>query len=54
MDYYHVEIMREQRMLPEIGPYFPVKSADDFVILPTGLRVNADQGLQGKGYNMFY
>ncbi len=40
VDYYHVEIVREQRMLPEIGPYFP--STGDFVILPTGLRVNAD------------
>ncbi len=36
VDYYHVEIVREQGMLPEIGPYFPVRSTDDFVILQTG------------------
>ncbi|HLG39404.1 MAG TPA: hypothetical protein VI461_07035, partial [Chitinophagaceae bacterium] len=43
VDYYHTEIVMQQRILPEIGPYFPVRSADDFVILPTGLRLNADQ-----------
>jgi len=40
VDYYHTEIIREQRILPEIGPHFPVKSADDFIILPTTLRVD--------------
>ena len=43
VDYYHTEVVMQQRILPEIGPYFPVKSADDFVILPTGLRLDADQ-----------
>ncbi|CAN5834915.1 hypothetical protein BH10BAC2_BH10BAC2_22270 [soil metagenome] len=49
VDYYHVEIIREQRILPEIGPHFPVKSADDFVILPTALRVDAHPRYTGKG-----
>ncbi len=49
VDYYHTEIIREQRLLPEIGPYFPVKSADDFVILPTPLRLDADPRFTGKG-----
>ena len=35
VDYYHIQIVIEQRMLPEVGPHFPVKSVDDFVILPT-------------------
>lgn len=54
IDYYHVEIVREQRMLPEIGPYFPVKSVDDFVILPAGLRVGADQRFTGKGVTICF
>src|SRR5689334_12513542 len=48
VDYYHTEIVMQQRILPEIGPHFPVKSADDFIILPTGLRLNADQRFTGK------
>lgn len=49
VDYYHTEIIMEQRILPEIGPFFPIKSADDFVILPTGLRLDADPRYTGKG-----
>lgn len=54
VDYYHTEIIREQRMLPEIGPYFPIKSADDFIILPTGLRLNADPRFTGKGVTICF
>ena len=54
VDYYHSEIVREQRMLPEIGPYFPIKSADDFVILPTGLRLDADPRFTGKGITICF
>ncbi|HVU94432.1 MAG TPA: S8 family serine peptidase [Puia sp.] len=38
-----------QRILPAIGPHFPVKSVDDFIILPTGLRLDADARYTGKG-----
>jgi serine protease AprX len=54
LDYYHTEIIREQRILPEIGPYFPVKSADDYVILPTGLRLDADPRFTGKGVTICF
>jgi serine protease AprX len=54
VDYYHTEIVMEQRMLPEVGPYFPVKSADDFVILPTGLRLDADERFTGKGITICF
>ena len=54
IDYYHVEIIREQRLLPAIGPYFPIKSADDFVILPTGLRLDADPRYTGKGITICF
>ncbi|MDP4264885.1 MAG: S8 family serine peptidase, partial [Bacteroidota bacterium] len=43
-----------QRILPEIGPHFPVKSADDFVILPAGLRLDADQRFTGKGITICF
>ena len=54
IDYYQVEIIREQRILPAIGPYFPVKSVDDFVILPTGLRLDADPRFTGKGITICF
>ena len=49
VDYYHTELVMRQRILPDIGPHFPVKSADDFIILPTGLRLDADPRYTGKG-----
>jgi serine protease AprX len=54
VDYYHTEVVMQQRILPEIGPYFPVKSADDFIILPTGLRLDADPRYTGKGITICF
>ena len=54
IDYYHVEVVREQRILPEIGPHFPVKSGDDFIILPTPLRVDAHPRFTGKGVTICF
>ena len=54
LDYYQVEIVMAQRLLPAIGPYFPVKSVDDFVILPTGLRLDADARYSGKGITICF
>ncbi len=53
-DYYHTQIVMGQRMLPEVGPHFPVKSADDFVILPTPLRLDADVRFTGKGVTICF
>jgi serine protease AprX len=49
VDYYHTEVVINQRILPEAGPQFPVKSVDDFIILPTPLRLDADPHYTGKG-----
>jgi serine protease AprX len=54
VDYYHTEVVMQQRILPEIGPYFPVKSKDDFIILPTGLRLDADARYTGKGVTICF
>jgi len=54
IDYYTVAIIQEQKILPEIGPYFPVKSADDFVILPVALRVDANPKYTGKGVTICF
>jgi serine protease AprX len=54
IDYYHTEIIMQQRMLPDIGPYFPVKSPDDFIILPTPLRLDADAKFTGKGVTICF
>ena len=54
VDYFHTEIIREQRILPEIGPHFPIKSLDDFIILPTGLRLNTDPRYTGKGVTICF
>ncbi|MCX6319026.1 MAG: S8 family serine peptidase [Bacteroidetes bacterium] len=54
VDYYHTEIVIGQRMLPEVGPYFPIRSADDFMILPVGLRLDADTRFTGKGVTICF
>ena len=54
VDYYQTAIIREQRILPEIGPHFPIKSADEFIILPTPLRVDAHPGYTGKGVTICF
>ena len=54
LDYFNTEILMEQKILPEIGPYFPVKSADDFIILPTPLRVNTSPKYSGKGITICF
>ena len=54
VDYYHVQIVSKQQILPEIGPHFPVKSKDDFVVIPTGLRLDADPRYTGKGVTICF
>lgn len=54
VDYYHTEIIRAQRILPQIGPHFPIKSADEFIILPTPLRVDAHPRYTGKGITICF
>ena len=54
VDFYHTELVIRQRILPDIGPHFPVKSADGFIILPTGLRIDADPRFTGKGVTVCF
>jgi len=54
VDYYHTELVMRQHLLPGIGPHFPVKSVDDFIILPVGLRLNADPRYTGKGVTICF
>lgn len=54
LDFFHSEIVMEQRILPSIGPHFPIKTADDFIVIPTGLRVNADPRFTGKGVTICF
>lgn len=54
IDFYHTAIVMQQRILPEIGPHFPVKSADDFVIIPTPIRVDAHPRYTGKGVTICF
>jgi len=54
LDYFNTEILMEQKVLPEIGPYFPVKNADDFIILPTPIRVNTNPKYSGKGVTICF
>src|SRR6266536_3097890 len=54
LDFFHSEIVMEQRILPSIGPHFPIKTADDFVVIPTGLRINADPRFTGKGVTICF
>lgn len=54
VDYYQTELVMQQRILPEIGPHFSIKSPDDFIILPTMLRLNADPRFTGKGVTICF
>ena len=54
LDFFHSEIVMEQRILLPIGPYFPIKTADDFIVIPTGLRINADPRFTGKGVTICF
>jgi serine protease AprX len=54
VDYYHTEVVINQRILPEAGPHFPIKSVDDFIILPTPLRLDADPHYTGKGITICF
>jgi serine protease AprX len=54
VDYYHTAVVQQQLLLPAVGPFFPVKSLDDFIVLPTGLRVNAHPGYTGKGVTICF
>ncbi len=49
LDYYQLEVLLARNILPEVGPHFSIKSVDDFIILPTPLRLNADPRFTGKG-----
>lgn len=53
-DFFHSEIILEQRILPSIGPHFPIKTVDDFIVIPTGLRINANPGFTGKGVTICF
>ena len=54
LDFFHSEIVMEQRILPSIGPHFPIRTADDFIVIPTGLRMNADPRFTGKGVTICF
>ncbi|MEP6596872.1 MAG: S8 family serine peptidase [Ginsengibacter sp.] len=54
VDFFHSEIVMGQRILPAIGPHFPIKTADDFIVIPTGLRINADPRYTGKGITICF
>ncbi|TMI93566.1 MAG: serine protease [Bacteroidetes bacterium] len=54
LDFFHSEILMGQRILPSIGPHFPIKTADDFIVIPMGLRINADPRFTGKGVTICF
>jgi serine protease AprX len=54
IDHYQSEIVLQQRILPEIGPHFPVRTVDDFVVLPIGIRLNAHPKYTGKGVTICF
>jgi serine protease AprX len=54
VDYFHSTILVGQQIVPTIGTYTPVKSPDDFVIIPTPLRMNADPRFTGEGVTICF
>ena len=54
IDYYDINILRDGGIIPEAGPFFPVKSPDDFYVIPTPLRLDADPKYTGKGVTICF
>ncbi|MEO8147510.1 MAG: S8 family serine peptidase [Bacteroidia bacterium] len=54
IDYYEIKIDRLGGIIPEAGPFFPVKSPDDFYVIPTPVRLNADPKYTGKGITICF
>lgn len=54
LDFFHTEIVMEQRIFPSVGPHFPIRTTDDFLVIPTGLRINADPRFTGKGITICF
>ncbi|HEX4850714.1 MAG TPA: hypothetical protein VFV08_07915, partial [Puia sp.] len=54
LDYYHIEILMGQCIIPQIGAHFPVKTVDDFVVLPTGIRLDANPKYTGKNITICF
>src|SRR5262249_52474434 len=52
--FFRSEIVMKQRIPPSVGPQFPIKTADDFIVIPTGLRVNSDPRFTGKGVTICF
>ncbi|MEO7767013.1 MAG: S8 family serine peptidase, partial [Ferruginibacter sp.] len=54
VDFFNAEIVMKQQILPAIGPHFSIKTMDDFIVIPTGLRLNADPRYTGKGVTICF
>ena len=54
VDFFHAEIVMKQQILPSIGPHFSIKTMDDFIVIPTGLRLNADPRFTGNGVTICF
>lgn len=54
VDYYHVKLQQDEGLIPEAGPFFQIKSADDFLVIPTPVRLDADPKFTGKGVTICF
>lgn len=54
LDYYISELIMSQTILPSIGPQFSYKSLDDFIVLPTSIRINTHPAYTGKGVTICF
>ncbi|HEX2606932.1 MAG TPA: S8 family serine peptidase, partial [Flavisolibacter sp.] len=54
LDYFQVVVLQKRQQIPDLGPYFPVRSLDDFLIIPTAIRLQATPTLTGKGVTICF
>ena len=54
VDFFNAEIVMKRQVLPAIGPHFSIKTMDDFIVIPTGLRLNTDPRFTGKGVTICF
>ena len=54
MDFFHSEIVMNNKYFLRLGHIFPIKTMDDFMVIPTGLRINAHPHYTGKGITICF
>ena len=54
VDLFRAKLLRENGLLPEVGPYFHLTTMDDYVVIPIPLRMDVNPHYTGKGITICF